>query len=102
MTSDDLESPDTAESGQPSGVSLRIDSMVIDGMPLAAGQVTQLRGAIQRELTRLLQRDGIGNTQGGALPGLLAPAIQVSAPFQPAELGRQIARSVHESLTKSL
>jgi len=84
-------------------VSLHIERLVLDGMPLVAGQITQLQTAMQRELTQLLQRDGVGPAlQGGAVPAVQAPVIHMSTPFRPADLGRQIARSVHESLNKPL
>src|SRR5262245_3803019 len=84
-------------------VSLHIERLVINGVPLGAGQGAQLQLAVQRELARLLQRDSIGPAlRGGAMAELAAPAIQISAPFRPAEVGRQIARSVHESLTGHL
>ena len=88
-------------STQASPVSLHIDRLVIDGMPLAANQVAQLRTAIQHELARLLQQGGSRAWSEGAVPALQAPAIQVSSPFRAADLGRQIALSVHQSLTGS-
>jgi hypothetical protein len=33
---------------------------------------------------------------------LPAPVIHLTAPFRPEDLGRQIAHSVHESLTRCL
>src|SRR5437764_15487352 len=91
------------ESNVSGSVSLHIERLVIEGVSLQAGQAAQLQIAVQRELTRLLQRDGIGaSLQGGAVPALSAPAIQISSPFRPAVLGRQIARSVHQSLTRKI
>ena len=83
-------------------VMLHIERLVMDGVALDGGQIAQLRAALQGELTRLLQRDGGAALQGGAAPLLQAPVVRISAPFQPADLGRQIARSVHASLSKPL
>lgn len=84
------------------GVTLHIERVVIDGVPLTGVQAGQLRAALQVELSKLLQQDGSGLTlHGGALPGLTAPAIQVSAPLRPSDLGRDIARSVYASLRQS-
>ncbi|SRR5712691_956134 len=84
-------------------VSLHIERLVIDGVPLGAGQAAQLQEAVQRELLRLLQRDGVSPAlQGGAIPALAAPNIEISAPLQPAEVGRQIARSVYASLNRGV
>ena len=79
------------------GASLRIDRLVIDGVPVDVAQQGGLRAAIERELTRLIDHEGIG-AAGGARPALLAPPIQVTAAPAPVELGRQIARSVYEAL----
>lgn len=82
-------------------VSLHIERLVIDGLPLAAGEISQLQTAMQRELTHLLQRDGVGPAgQGGAVCAAHAPEIHMSTPFRSADFGRQIARSLHESLSK--
>ena len=84
-------------------VSLQLERLVIEGVPLSAGQAAQLERAVQHELVRLLQRDGIRpSLQGGAVPALVAPAIQISTPVRPANLGRQIAQSVHQSLTRKI
>lgn len=86
-----------------SGVSLHIERLVIEGVPLGSRQLVQLREAAQRELTRLIERDGVGSAlKGGALPKLAGPTIQTGDPVRPAELGRQIARSVHESLIRGV
>ena len=81
-------------------ISLHIEHMVIEGVPLSAGQAGKLRAALQQELMRLLQRDGLGGAdQSGAVPMLAAPAIAMSLPFHPVQAGRQIARSIYGSLT---
>ncbi|MBZ5506424.1 MAG: hypothetical protein LAO78_13270 [Acidobacteriia bacterium] len=84
-------------------VSLHIDRLVIDGLPLKAGQAAQLQASVQRELTRILQRDGMGwASQSGAVPTLSAPNIQMSGPLLPVEMGRQIAHSVYQSLVRKV
>ena len=99
----------TTESTNPTGpprnnVSVRIDRLVLDGVPLTGAEAAQLRGALQRELGRLLARGGLGGGHpvGAAVPAVVAPPIQVPVPLRPAELGRRIARSVHESLARPL
>jgi hypothetical protein len=95
-------SPESA-SGKNSrgGVTVHIERLVIDGFPLSAVQVAQLQRSLLRELTLLLQADGLASLSGGAMPSLIAPLVQIPPSYQPADLGRQIARSVHESLTRS-
>lgn len=85
------------------GVSVNIQRLVVEGVSMSAGQAAKLRVAVQHELTRLLQRDGLrGVLQGTAVPALAAPAISMSLPFHPAQAGRQIARCVYGSLTGRL
>jgi len=82
------------------GISLHIDRLVIEGVPMSVGQAAKLRTAVQQELMDLLQRDGLERAgPGGAVPALSAPAIAMSLPFHPAEAGREIARSVYGALT---
>jgi hypothetical protein len=85
------------------GVTLHIERVVIDGVALTGAQARQLRAALEGELARLLRQDGsarLGHA-GGAVPGLTAPAIQISAPLRPLDLGREIARSVYASFGKA-
>ena len=91
-----------ATSAKRGNIAVRIDRLVIDGVSLSAGQPAQIHLALERELTRLLRRDGL-STQltGETLPALAAPDIRVHARVRPAELGRQIARSLHASLRRT-
>ncbi|OGB24077.1 MAG: hypothetical protein A3I66_11425 [Burkholderiales bacterium RIFCSPLOWO2_02_FULL_57_36] len=99
MNADDA-APSKSKNQASRDVTLHIERVVIDGVPLTGAQAAQLRAALQGELTNLLERDGAGFLlQGGAMPRSTAPAIQVFAPVRPAELGRQIARSVYASLS---
>lgn len=79
---------------------LHIERIVIDGVPLTGAQASQLRGALQTELARLLQSGERRSWNGAALHSLSAPAVMLTAPVRPLELGRLIARSVHASLIK--
>ncbi len=83
-----------------SDVAVHIERLVLDGLPLAAGQAAQLQRAMTRELTRLLRQEAGRVGTAGDMPAVVAPAITWSTPFRPAEVGRQIARSVHRSLTQ--
>ena len=91
------------KTGGRANVSLHIERLVIAGVPLAGSQAVQLQRAMERELVRLLRRDGMGDAiHGGATPTVVTPVVHMSTPLRPAEVGRHIARSVHESLTRSL
>jgi hypothetical protein len=82
-----------------SGVSLHIERLVLNGVPLAAGSVVQLQLAVQNELTRLLGQDGRVCAEG-ALHSLTAPGFLMTGDSAPADLGRQIAQSVYQSLNE--
>ena len=75
-----------------------IERIVIDGVPLTAADAGLLRGALERELVRLF-----GEThgwQGAAVHALQAPAVAITTPVRPADLGLAIARSVHACLQR--
>jgi|SRR6185312_701543 len=93
----DANATTTASKGD---VSLHIERLVIDGLPLAANTVTQLQLAVQNELTRLLTQDGLPRANQGATRSVAAPGFQIATDSVPAELGRRIARSVYESLNQ--
>lgn len=77
-------------------VRLRVDRLVLDGIPLAAADRPLVRAALEAELARLLGEGGISAewTGGGAVPRLRAPAV-VDATADAASLGRQIANAVY-------
>lgn len=79
---------------------LNIERIVLDGLPLSRMQANQLRGALEQELARLLADGPRQDWHGAALHSVSAPAVSVTAPVQPLELGRAIARSVHASLVR--
>jgi hypothetical protein len=80
-------------------VSIHIDRLAIEGLPITSAQGVQLQQALQTELTRLIQGEG-GSlaVQSAHLPTLAIPAITVASPFSPADLGRQVARSLYTNL----
>lgn len=95
-----MSAQETTQDRPAPALQLHIERIVIDGVPLSRAQAGQLRGALQTELERLLQTGARTEWQGAALHSLSAPAVMVSAPVQPLELGRLIARSVHASLIR--
>jgi len=82
-------------------VSLHIDRIVVDGLPVTTpGSTMQIQAAVQNELTRLLTQNGLRHT-GCSLHSITAPGFPIAGNAAPAELGRNIARSIFESLTLS-
>lgn len=82
-------------------VSLHIDTLVLEGVRLSARQSMQLQNALTAELTRLLVAEPLRASNGQALPSAPAGTV-VQASAGPAELGRQIAQSIHQSLLQNL
>lgn len=84
-------------------INLHIERLILDGLTVEAGQKVLLQAAIEAELTRLLSARGVSPDlqAGGAQPYVRADAIQLAAESNPTQLGLQIARSVHGSISKS-
>ena len=85
-------------------INLRIERLILDGLPFEARHSAMLQSAIETELARLLTQNNIGaNWQsGGAVPSLRADAIQMTTQSNPAEIGRQIAGSIYGSIGKTI
>ena len=83
-------------------INLHIERLILDGLPIEGGDGGSLRIAMETELTRLLTQSGDTPSlqTGTALPSVRADAIQLAAQNSPAQLGRQIAGSVHNGISK--
>jgi hypothetical protein len=80
---------------------LHIERLVLDGLPLGPGDAERVRAAAQRELARLLASPALSARlrAGGAIPSLPGAPLPATA-RSPAELGRDVARSVHGGLSR--
>jgi hypothetical protein len=84
-------------------VGLHIERLVLDGVNLNGAQAAQVQSSMQHELTRLLEQNGLPSAgEAGATPVLTAPQIHNVDSSDSADLGRRVARSVYESLTRGL
>lgn len=81
-------------------INLHIERLVLDGLPVTSLEGPLVRGAVEKELTRLLGERGLSREiRGGvAVPSLRGGGIEIGAESQPAKLGRSIARAVHEGI----
>ncbi len=81
-------------------IELRIDRLVLEGLPLSAAQGALVQRAIEAELARLLAEGGLAQSwdKGAALPAVQAAGITLSPGGSPAQMGAQIAQSVYSSL----
>jgi hypothetical protein len=80
-------------------INLSIERLVLDGLPMSRSQGVLIQGAVETELARLLAEQGLGHLSAGAVPHLSANSIQVTRDSKPAQLGHQIARAIHGTLT---
>jgi hypothetical protein len=81
-------------------ITISIERLILDGLPLTHAQHPLLQAAIETELARLLAADGLAHDlqSGGAFPRVPGGNIQLSGHDTPAHLGQQIARAVHSSI----
>jgi len=81
-------------------ITLHIERLIVEGLDLPQRQRGVLQTALEAELGRLLAQGEIGThlAQGGAVPRLAAPAIQLPAHADPTVLGASIAQAVYGSI----
>ncbi|MGC2108252.1 MAG: hypothetical protein WA655_01965 [Candidatus Korobacteraceae bacterium] len=79
---------------------IRIERLVLDGLPVTGSRGAQVQAAVQAELANMLGNGGLSHElrSGGALPILPAAQITFARGDAPAEIGRRIARAIHGSI----
>lgn len=80
-----------------------IGRVVIDGLDLTARQQRQLSRALENSLRQRFEMDGIPESMSAPTSAATLPVkgIQLSSEaVQPAKLGRQIANSIYDGLSK--
>jgi hypothetical protein len=77
-------------------VRVRVERVVLEGMPLDAPGVVRFRAALEGELRRLLVARGVPAAwrSGGARREAPAAAVALAPQMPPAHLGVAVARSV--------
>lgn len=81
-------------------IELHIDRLVLEGLPLESRHGPHLRQAIESELHRLLQAQGLSADlqTRQSLRRVQAPTIQLGGSEQPQSLGQQIAQSIYSGI----
>jgi hypothetical protein len=84
-------------------IRLRIDRLVLDGLPVTGADGLRVKAAVEAELGRLLSQGGVSNdlAAGGALPRVAVPTVQFTHGSSPSQFGTQIAQSVFSGIGKS-
>jgi hypothetical protein len=78
-------------------IRIHIERLVLDGVPVAAGDGPLVRAAVQTELARLVAEGGLAPEvlAGGALEARAGGPMQMREGSAPGELGQGIARAVY-------
>jgi hypothetical protein len=80
-------------------IRIHIDRLVLEGLPLGHNEGPLVQAAVEAELARLMG-GGAPPPSGGATARVTAPSISLTSNNSPADLGQQIARSVHGGIGK--
>ena len=78
-------------------IRLKIERLILDGLPIANAEGPLVQAAVETELARLLADGGLSRElqAGGAVPALRGGNIQVDKGSRPAAMGKQIAGAVY-------
>lgn len=94
--------PARRPSASASPVAVHVERLVLDGLGLTRTQGAVVQRAFERELTRLFTRSaGVTPWNGGGVPSIPAASVRVDGAPRPAQLGRDVARSIFSSLRNS-
>ena len=83
-------------------IHLHIDQLVLDGLPVEAGDAAAVQAGVEAELTRLLATGAVapGLRTGGARASVPSEDIHLTGDETPATLGRQIGRAVYGGISR--
>lgn len=81
-------------------VSLHIERLTLDGFDLSPAQSAQMQHALERELARLSADTRGAVWQGEAVAAMVAPPLRLTGTPRPAQLGREVARSLFAAFGK--
>lgn len=81
-------------------IDVRIDRLILEGLPVTGDQGPLVQAAVERELARLLAVDGLSGEArtAGAAPRVNAGGFELREGSHPSRLGQQIARSVYHGI----
>ncbi|MDF0677318.1 MAG: hypothetical protein P0120_23725 [Nitrospira sp.] len=81
-------------------VRLHIERLILDDLPIVGSQRALVQGAVERELARLIEVNGVGpdTMAGGARPSVSPTVMHMAEGMTPVQLGRQIAQAVYQGV----
>jgi hypothetical protein len=78
---------------------VRIERLILDGLPIGRADAQAVRLAVEAELARLIDAHGLTDTGARTVPGAAAPAIRIAASAGPRAIGEQVARSLFATVS---
>ncbi len=83
-----------------SHITLHIEHLILDGVPLSHSQHPLVQAAVEAELARLIASDGLARElrSGGTLRHVPGGEIQLGSDGNPHTLGQQIAHAVYSGI----
>lgn len=82
-------------------IAIRIDRLVLDGLPPGAHDEGALTAAFEAELTRLVAAGGLDITRGFSVSRLECPSIEVGRATTSAAVGRDVARALYDGVAST-
>lgn len=78
-------------------INLHIERLILDGLPIEARQGALVKEAVEAELRRLLEANGLSASlqTGGSFPSLPTQSVNLTAANNAALSGEQIAQAVY-------
>jgi hypothetical protein len=85
-------------------ITLHIDRLVLEGLPVASGQASAMQHAVERELVRMLATGGLSPTfaSGGAAGDIPGGLLQLVGIHDPHRLGARIAHAIYAGIGTQL
>jgi hypothetical protein len=84
-------------------ISIHIERLILDGLPVTGAQGRIVQSAVESELVRLLGVDGLSPQllpSGGAIRSVTGGTVQLSRDHSPVRLGEQIASALHGAVSR--
>lgn len=82
-------------------IKLNIDKIIIDQTNLAPHHRFSFQQAVEQELTRLLNKDGMPSANSNrSISYINAGSIQINRQNNPVRLGHQIAGTIYQGIVK--
>lgn len=84
-------------------VRLHIERLILDDLPLRGSQRGLVQMAVEQELARLIEVNGVGQDTmaGGARASVPQAVMHMAEGASPVQLGRQIAQAVYQGIGTS-